>query len=152
MQIDPVKHIKEIAQPIIEQEDAFLIDVELKHGKILEVWILIDSESGGISVDACSKISREIGFHIDELEIFSGAYRLNVSSPGLSRPLSDRRQYAKNIGRTVKIKYKMDEEYISSEGILKEVNNEKCILLVDKDKQEEVTFDNIVETKVIPRI
>lgn len=151
MPTEPIKRIKEIAEPLAEQHDMFLVDVEVKHAETMEVWILVDSESGGVNVDDCSKISREVGFIIDSEEIFSGAYRLNVASPGLSRPLTDRRQFAKNIGRTAKVKFKSGDEYFTAEGVLEEVNDKNLVLLVNNDRKT-IDFDTIAETKIIPKI
>ncbi|MEX0649013.1 MAG: ribosome maturation factor [Balneolaceae bacterium] len=148
----PEIRIKEIAEPIIKQEDLFLVDVEIKHAKLLEVWILVDSETGGVNVDVCSKISREIGFIIDSEEIFGSAYRLNVSSPGLGRPLTDRRQFAKNVGRTAKVKVQNEDKYSTVEGILEDVNETELVLLTDKNERRVIDFDKLVETKIIPKI
>lgn len=140
-----------IAKSIIKQEDIFLLDVEIKNANLLEVWILLDSEQGGVNVDTCSKISRELANIFEEQNIFSSAYRLNVSSPGLSRPLSDIRQYPKNKGRTVKVKFKTEEGYEKIEGILDDVNDEHLVVKTDGHRKE-IDFNNVVETKIIPKI
>lgn len=152
MQEDIIETIKKLSEPIAEQEDMYLVDVELKHKKIPEVWILIDSDREGVNLDTCSKISRLVGQLIDENNILGSAYRLNVSSPGLSRPLSDKRQYAKNIGRNAKIKYKKEGNYNSIEGVLNDVNDNFIRVLDENENPVEVHFDQIVETKIIPKI
>lgn len=153
MSEQPTDKIKKIAQPIIEQEDMFLVDIEVMHEKKMEVWILVDSETGGVNLDACSKISRKVGFILEEENVINGAYRLNVSSPGLSRPLTDKRQYAKNSGRLVKVKYKENDEYKTVEGILADVEPGQIIEVVtDDDSRSKIMFSDVVETKVIPKI
>lgn len=152
MQNESIKKIKEIAFPIVEQKDAFLVDVEIKHQKVPEVWVLVDSESSNISLDAYSAISREIGNVLDEADIFPNRYRLNVSSPGLSRPLSDKRQYAKNQGRKAKVKYKEQDQYQTVEGVIKQVDENKISIMPDEGKAVEISFEDIVETKIIPKI
>lgn len=149
---EPGLRIKEIAEPLVIQEDLFLVDVEIKHAKLLEVWVLVDSETGGVNVDVCSKISRELGFLIDAEEIFNGSYRLNVSSPGLGRPLTDRRQYVKNIGRTAKVKFESEGEYSTAEGVLEDVKETELVLLTGKDERKIIDFDQLVEIKIIPKI
>src|SRR5690625_5232279 len=99
MNIDSVETIRKWAEPLADEEGLFLVDVELKHGKVPELWILVDSEENRGILDACSRISRKLGERLDEESDFKGTFRLNVSSPGLSRPLSDRRQYLKNKNR-----------------------------------------------------
>lgn len=152
MDNDKINRIKSIVEGIIKQEDMFLVDVEIKHAETLEVWVLLDSEKGGVNVDVCSAISRELADKLEEINLFSSAYRLNVSSPGLSRSLTDIRQYPKNRGRTVKVKYKTDEGYQKAEGILQDVTDDTLVLAMNEDHQKEISFNSVVEAKVIPKI
>lgn len=148
-----IKSIKEVSEPIVAQENMFLVDVEVKHAKQMEIWILVDSETSGVNLDACSRISREIGFRLDDQGVIDSTYRLNVASPGLSRPLSDIRQYPKNIGRTARVKYrKDDEQYETIEGILEAAGAESLTIAVDKEKRQQISFSDVVETKIIPKI
>lgn len=149
---DPLNRIKELALPLIEQENLFLLDIELKQQDMNVVWVYVDSEEGGVNLETCSKISRELSFMVESEDIFSKAYRLNVSSPGLSRPLSDKRQFGKNEGRTVKVKYKEDGDYLKIEGILKSVSDNTVTIEVDDEQEAVIDFDNLVETKVVPKI
>ncbi len=152
MQKDITEVIKKLSEPIVEQEDMFLVDVELKHRKVPEVWILVDSENDGVNVDICSKISRTVAGLLEENSVFAGGYLLNVSSPGLSRPLSDKRQYRKNIGRIAKVKYKVESNYNTVEGVLVTVQD-NTIHVKDGDSDAvEIQFDQIVESKIIPKI
>ncbi|MCC5940606.1 MAG: ribosome maturation factor [Balneolaceae bacterium] len=152
MQKDITEVIKELSEPIIKQEDMFLVDVEVKHKKIPEVWVLVDSEKGGVNVDTCSSISRTVANLMEDENVLGGAYRLNVSSPGLSRPLSDKRQYPKNIGRKAKIKYKIENNYHTAEGVIEAVENELIRILDEENGPVEIEFNQIVETKIIPKI
>ena len=149
---DPLKRIEELALPLVEQENMFLVDIELKQQDMNVVWVYVDSEEGGVNLDLCSKISRELSFQVENEDIFPKSYRLNVSSPGLSRPLSDKRQYAKNVGRTIKVKYKQEGEYEKTEGILKEVTDKTVTIEDESGKTVTTDFDNLVETKVVPKI
>lgn len=149
---DPLKRIEELAIPLVEQEDMFLVDIELKQQDMNVVWVYVDSEKGGVNLDVCMKISRELSFQVENEDVFPKSYRLNVSSPGLSRPLSDKRQYGKNIGRAAKIKYRQNGEYEKIEGILKDVT-EKTVTIKDESGQTvTINFDDLVETKIIPKI
>lgn len=152
MNSDRVSQVKNLVESIIKQDDMFLVDVEIKNAETLEVWVLLDSEKGGVNVDACSSISRELANELEEKNIFSSAYRLNVSSPGLARPLTDKRQYPKNKGRTVKVKFKTDEGYQKIEGVLEEITDDKLVIVTDINHQKEIGFNNVIETKVIPKI
>lgn len=152
MEKNQIQKLKELAKPVIEQEKLFLVDVEIKHHQTPEVWILVDSEENGVNLDICSKISRKLSSLIEEEDLLKHAYRLNVSSPGLSRPLSDFRQYKKNIGRNAKVKFKNGDDYISSEGELAGVNQDEIIIHSEKGDDLSIPYDAIVETKIIPKI
>lgn len=155
--MDPrkLKRIGELATPVIEAEGLFLVDVEEKGGNECILWICVDTEEGGVDVDACSRISREVGLLIDAHEVISHAYRLNVSSPGLSRPLTDPRQFPKNRGRVIRVKYKdSDGEYQKTEGLLEEVTNTELVIQPREKEAEQVTVmrEQLVEAKIIPSI
>lgn len=152
MKTDPLKRIEELALPLVEQADMFLVDVELKQQEMNVVWVYVDSENGNVNLEECSKISRELSFLVESEDLFPRAYRLNVSSPGLSRPLSDKRQYRKNVGRNVKVKYRNEDGYHKIEGVLKDVSDE-FVKIEDENKQSvSVEFNQLVETKVVPKI
>lgn len=148
-----INTIKNISEPLIEDEGMFLIDVEIKHQKMPEVWVLVDTLNGGVDLDACSRISRTLANIIEDDNIISSSYRLNVSSPGLSRPLSDIRQYKKNIGRLAKIKFKNDDGYHTVQGKLVQAD-EAIVIIVDDESgtERDIPFKAVVETKIIPRI
>lgn len=152
MQNESINKIKEIAYPIVEQGDTFLVDVEIKHHEVPEVWVLVDSESNQVSLDSYSAMSRKIGDALDVEDIFQNQYRLNVSSPGLSRPLSDKRQYSKNKGRTAKVKFKDDNQYHKVEGVIKEVNENMIAVETNENEVKDISFESIVETKIVPKI
>jgi ribosome maturation factor RimP len=152
MKKDPVEHIKELSQTLVRQEDMFVVDVEIKQQDMNVVWVYVDSETGGVNLDECSRISRELSLLVESEEIFTTSYRLNVSSPGLSRPLSDKRQYAKNRGRTAKVKYKQEDDYKKIKGVLKEVSDEYVKVQHEEGNETSIRFENLVETKIVPNI
>jgi ribosome maturation factor RimP len=154
MQIDIIKNIKDLAEPLAEEHNSFVVDIELKtHSGQTEVWVLIDGEEGGVSLDTCAEISKELGFLIEAHDLFDKKYRLNLSSPGLSRPLSDKRQYRKNEGRVATIKFKnTDGEYIKIDGVITGIEDDFVELTDEDEKEIQIPFDDIVETKIIPVI
>lgn len=152
MNIESVNTVRKIAEPLVQDEGLFLVDVEIKHQSVPELWILVDTEENRGILDACANISRVLGQMLEDEGIIQGTYRLNVSSPGLTRPLSDRRQYLKNKGRHAKVKYKADAEYFSVSGKLTEVSENGIVMETEAGGIENVLFDTIVETKIIPKI
>ena len=120
-------------------EDCFVIEVELKAKNKLEVFLDADT---GISLAKCQKISRFIEAHLDENGWLGEKYTLEVSSPGLSRPLKVVRQYQKNIGRILEVKLK-DDTQVS--GILKEANETSFGLEIERVEREGKKKKKIVE-------
>ena len=150
MQNKVINEISELAESVLSTTDFFLVDVEIRGGDTPEVWVSVDAEDRGVNMDECAEISNEISFLMDAHDIFSGKYRINVSSPGLSRPLVDRRQYPKNQGRKAKVKYKENGEYRKAEGVLQEIRENEIIIELEDESTLAVGFDDLVETKIIP--
>lgn len=139
-----------VEQKIADRPDLFLVDVKMHpNGKLI---ILMDGDQG-IGIGDCAAISRHVGFHLEEENVIEQAYNLEVSSPGLDTPLSEKRQYQKNIGRTVSVK-QLDSKH---EGRLLTVTDEGITIeekIKEKGKKPEVIetlipFDKITETKVL---
>jgi len=144
--------IAELAKAVLSGTDFFLVGVEIKGINPPQVWIYADNADRGINMDECAELSDELGFLIDAHEIFPDAYRLNVSSPGMKRALVDRRQYPKNRGRKVKVKFRDNEGYHKLEGILQDFTDDEVVILPDDREPFRLTYDQIVETKIIPSL
>lgn len=95
--------IEEIVLKHLPDESHFVVDVQvLEKSSKTSVKILIDADQG-LNIDTCANVSRAVGEEIEAKDILSDAYVLEVSSPGLDFPLNSKRQYLKNIGRSLKI-------------------------------------------------
>jgi ribosome maturation factor RimP len=147
-----IDKISELAESVLSTTDFFLIDVEIKGGDIPEVWISVDGQERGVNMDECADISNEISFLMDAYELFSGRYRINVSSPGLDRPLVDRRQYPKNKGRKVKVKYEQGGEDLRVEGTLQDISEQGIVVKINEQTSVTLPFDDLVGTKIIPSL
>ncbi len=150
MSNDPIEKIKELASSLADDKELILVDVELKpSGKETVVWVYIDAEDRFLNLDEYAEMSNELSFQIDAHELFDGNYRLNVSSPGLGKPLVDQRQYPKNKGKKARVKYKKDE-YHTAEGIISEVEEDAIVIEIKENEQLRIPFADIVETKILP--
>ncbi len=150
MQVE--NRVKElIEEKIADRPELFLVGVKmLPNNKLI---IHVDGDQG-ISIQDCAAISRHVGFHLEEENTIEKAYNLEVSSPGVGEPLVLKRQYSKNIGRDLSIKFSNGEK---KEGELLEVY-ENSILIAEKIKEKgkkaqlvetKIEFNDIVETKVL---
>lgn len=104
MKILPVEEIEKALLPIANEQELEIVEVEFKQGKEPALTVYIDKE-GGVDLDACERFHRAIDPLLDELDPTMGApYTLNVSSPGLDRPLKTDRDFQKCKGLKVEVK------------------------------------------------
>ena len=90
--------------PIVEAKGFELVDVEwVKEGANWYLRAYIDKENG-ITVDDCEEVSRALSDLLDEEDFISENYILEVSSPGLDRPLKKEKDFARSIGKDVEVK------------------------------------------------
>ena len=140
-----------VEEKIADRQDLFLVEVKMhSNGKLI---ILVDGDQG-LSIKDCAAISRHVGFHLEEENIIDQAYNLEVSSPGVDTPLKLFRQYKKNIGRSLNIKFKDGSK---AEGKLLQAS--ETALIIEETKKEkgkkaqkverEIAFNQIAESKVI---
>ena len=106
-----------------EFNDCFLVEINLTKSNKLQVFV--DSDNG-IDLRKCKRISRYLEEYLDTGLWLGEKYTLEVSSPGVARPLKLKRQYKKNIGREFSIEL-LDNE-AKQEGKLIEVNDEEITL------------------------
>ena len=95
-------------KPVVDQHDLYLEDVEVKvAGSHRTVHIVVDlpeEATGSVGFDVISAISTDLSAAMDDLEDDDRPYNLEVSSPGVSRPLTERRHWRRNVGRMVEVK------------------------------------------------
>ena len=132
MKVKPIEEIQNALQPIADEMQIEIVEVEFKQGKEPALTVYIDIE-GGVDLDTCEKFHRAIDPVLDEVDpSFGVPYTLNVSSPGLDRPLKTDRDFQKCIGAKVEIKlFAPMQGKKFFEATLKG-HDENCIYLEDK--------------------
>ncbi|HEX9251005.1 MAG TPA: hypothetical protein VF870_02130 [Ignavibacteriaceae bacterium] len=142
------ENIVRICNEIAEKLNFFVIDINFRgdnRKKIIEVFV--DAEKN-VDADNLAEISREINSVIEEQDIIKQAYRLDVSTPGVDRPLKFLKQFPKHINRNFEVTYKTGEEVKIITGKLLSVEREELTFLSDK-KEILIEFKNITTAKVI---
>ena len=95
---------EEILQPLMEANGFELVDVEyVKEGGTWYLRAYID-KPGGIAIDDCELISRALSDELDAQDFIEDSYILEVSSPGLGRPLKKDRDFERSIGQEVEVR------------------------------------------------
>lgn len=128
---------EELVMPLIEQNNFELVDVEyVREGSNYYLRVYIDKENG-INVDDCELISRALSDLLDEKDFIEEAYILEVSSPGLGRPLKKDKDFERSIGEEVEIKlYRMKNGTKDYKGILKAYDKEYVTIEEDGTDME----------------
>ncbi|MCY7350455.1 MAG: ribosome maturation factor RimP [Cytophagaceae bacterium] len=95
--------IEELLEPLLGNGKYFVHDLQVGNSRVTtKVTVLLDSDTG-ITIGECAEISRRLGRQLEELNVIENAYTLEVSSPGVDFPLTQPRQYLRQIGRTLKV-------------------------------------------------
>lgn len=116
----------------------------------LTLRIYIDREEG-ITVDDCATVSSMVGAGLDVEDLIAGEYCLEVSSPGLRRPLFDASQYDHQKGKTVKVRLTVPQDGRRNfTGVLTGVDGERITLEIDKESHE-LTIRDIDSANVVPQ-
>lgn len=136
--------VRDIAKPIVDSLGYELIDVEyLAGGNRAKLRLFIDKE-GGVTLDDCEKASRYVGYALDVEDPMPTPYVLEVSSPGLDRPLKKPSDYERYIGRLVKIKTKVPvNNQMVFIGRLSGIINQKVEIKLDGEKDLSISLDDI---------
>ena len=126
-----------LVQPILDEHGFELWDVGyVKEGANYYLRVYADKE-GGITIDDCVTISRALEGKLDEEDFISEAYILEVSSPGLGRPLKRERDFARSIGAAVDVKlYQAVNQQKEYTGLLKAYDEKKVILELEETEME----------------
>ena len=124
---------EELLLPIVEENGFELVDVEyVKEGSNWYLRAYID-KPGGITVNDCEVVSRRLSDILDEEDYIDDAYILEVSSPGLGRPLKKEKDYKRSLGKLIEIRtYRMVEKRKEFTGVLKEYD-EKTVTIEEED-------------------
>lgn len=125
---------EELLIPIVEQHQFELVDVE--YVRELGTWYLrayIDKPDG-IAVDDCAVVSRALSEVLDEEDYIEDAYILEVSSPGLGRPLKKERDLERSLGDEVEVRtYRAFDKQKEFIGILKSYDKETVTIEFEDD-------------------
>jgi len=134
-----VARIWELAAPLAETQGMEIIDIELRHegsrsGRVLRLYL---DKDGGPNMDDLSRVSRELSAVLDEHDVVEDAYTLEVSSPGINRPLRRPEHFKRFIGKTVRVRTRdLVQGRRSFLGPLLDVTNDKIALNQDGTRIE----------------
>ena len=146
-----LEKVEEFVKQLIEKsENLFLIEIKSAPGN--KISVLLDGDNG-ITIENCTSINKALYKYIEENGFFNNNFSLEVSSPGVDRPLKLLRQYKKNVGRNVEV---VLNDGTKLEGTLTDANEEN-ITIIEKTgkgnkmimKTTTILFNQIRHTTVL---
>ena len=142
--------VKEIIEPVIKGLGVALEDIELrKMGRRVFLRVIIDKE-GGVTIDNCEQVSREIEAQLDVEDPIPYPYTLEVSSPGLDRPLKTPGDFKRFCGKTARIVTSAPvENQTFFIGEIIEAGDTDVTLLLSKDKKINIQYKDIVRARLV---
>nr|WP_255493939.1 ribosome maturation factor RimP [Cetobacterium sp. 8H] len=141
-------NIEKVVLPAVEKRGLDLVDLEyIQEGGYLYVRVFIEKEDGDITLEDCGGLSNDIDEKVDAL--ITHKFFLEVSSPGVERPLKKEKDFVRFIGETIKVslKHKLNDNK-NFEGILENFQDETLFLNV-KGEVLEIPFKEIKKSNIV---
>ncbi|MGQ0287158.1 ribosome maturation factor RimP [Pasteurellaceae bacterium 22721_9_1] len=143
--------LTDLLQGSVEDLGCELWGIECKRaGRFMTLCLFIDKE-GGVTVEDCADVSRQVSAILDVEDPIADKYNLEVSSPGLDRPLFTLSQYARYVGQDIVIHLRIPVlDRRKWQGKLEKIENDMLTLIVDNQEQTFV-FGNIQKANVVAK-
>ena len=144
--------IRQLLQPVVEALGCELWGVDLQTGaktKLLRIYI--DKDDDLVGIEDCERVSRQASSILDVEDAINGEYILEVSSPGMDRPLYEIGQYEKYVGEDISLRLRFPYEGRRNfKGRLTGVDGDEIILVVT-DHEYPFPVEGIEKANVVPR-
>jgi hypothetical protein len=143
--------LQDLVQGSVEDLGCELWGIECQRvGRYLTVRLFIDKESG-VSVEDCADVSRQVSAVLDVEDPIADKYNLEVSSPGLDRPLFTLNQFERYLGQEILLHLRIPvADRRKWQGQLAKIENDMITLIVD-GKEQVLAFGNIQKANVVPK-
>ncbi|ADO80813.1 TPA: ribosome maturation factor RimP [Haemophilus influenzae] len=145
------QNLQEMLQDAVEDLGCELWGIECQRvGRFMTVRLFIDKE-GGVTVDNCADVSRQVSAILDVEDPIADKYNLEVSSPGLDRPLFTLPQFERYIGQDIAVHLRIPVmERRKWQGKLERIEKDMITLIVD-DQEQILVFGNIQKANVVAK-
>jgi len=145
-----IDKLKAFLKPEVERLGYELVDLEYAgNNRSAVLRVFIDQEAG-ITLDDCEKVSNEVGAVLDVEDPIPGEYNLEISSPGLDRPLTEPEHFDRYRGERVKLR--MEKSFVGRRrltGLLEGMENDEVVLNIDGE-QHSVPFASVEMARLAP--
>jgi ribosome maturation factor RimP len=153
---EKLEELRSLASEVSLREGVELYDLEfVGRGRSRILRITIDAKDRQVSVDDCANVSRGLGLVLDVKDVVSGGrYELEVSSPGIERPLKTRHHFERAIGK--RISFHSDAPVMTAkgerhriEGELKNLGEDQIEINVDSNELLKISLDQVRKAKIV---
>ncbi len=143
--------LRSLAEAVVKDNFLELFDFKVRpQGKKLVLTVVLDKKSGPVGLDECTAVSRDLEKKLDELDLIETSYLLEVSSPGLDRPLRSVEDCERFKGRRAQMTLAEPlEGQVSLEGRLGEVKEGKVEITIGKERTLRVPFSMVKNAKLV---
>ncbi|MCY7355059.1 MAG: ribosome maturation factor RimP [Lysobacter sp.] len=159
--MDKAQHIVELLTPTIASLGLELLGIDYLStpgSAVLRLYIDVPADAGEgrlVGIEDCETVSREVSAQLDVEDPISSNYTLEVSSPGLDRPLFTLAQFARFIGETAKVTMKLPQDGRRRlQGAIASIHDASIVFVVENNQVDsgeiEVAFDNIEKARLVP--
>lgn len=147
---ESIEELKKLIQPLLEDSGFELVEIHFNRSRFSATLALfVDRIGGGISLGECTLLNRKIGELLDTSDIIQERYVLEVSSPGIDRPLKTKNDFLRCVGKDVKFFLREAiNGKIELEAKVLKAENETVFVEIKNDNLE-IALSNIVKAKQI---
>ncbi|MCP4726763.1 MAG: ribosome maturation factor RimP [bacterium] len=140
--------LKNTITKVAEDAGFDIVEIKIEQRSRLSILKIFIDKDGGISIDDCKKVSRELNDYFFTHDLIKEEYRLEVSSPGADRELKTVKDFERQVSRKLRIQYDGEDKAESFEGVLESVSPEEIVLKGNK-KEFKLDFKRIISAKII---
>ena len=142
--------IAELANPVLQELGFDLVRVKLSGQDGNTVQIMIERPEGQVTIEDCTRVSRDLSPLFDAYDPMPGGYYLEISSPGIDRPLFRLPHYERVVGESVKLRLRQAQDNKRNlTGVLKAVAGDQITLLLDAGSELVLDFAEIDKAKLV---
>ena len=145
----PLVEIQKLLEPTLSHMGYSIYALQQAGGGGRTLRITIDKPEGFISLDDCERVSQVAGPLLDQADLITDSYTLEVSSPGAERKLRDRAEYERFVGRKVNIRYRSGETEVALEGQLATVDDAGIMIRGRKDEVTHLKWTDIIAGRLV---
>jgi len=145
----PMAEIQQLLEPTLSHMGYSIYALEQlgKSGRTLR--IAIDKREGFVSLEDCERVSHVAGPLLEQADLITDSYTLEVSSPGAERPLRDQAEYERFVGRRVNVRYRAGQTEVALEGVLAGVEDAGITVRGRRDEVTHLTWTDIIAGRLV---